>query len=142
LTLRVLEPIRMRFSTLKLLPRSRPRGIDAKALLCSLLLLAALCTYRFYSYLVTGFFVSDEFGYYYNAANGTFYGDRWFFGWLNVFLFDIFRIRTPDAFAFFLPFYLFFWGAATVCVFYLLLKLQGFDELTVALSVVSSFVLV
>ncbi|MDA4118184.1 MAG: hypothetical protein OK455_07555 [Thaumarchaeota archaeon] len=132
----------MSASGLKLLLRSKLRTVDAKVLLLSLSLLAALCAYRFYSYLVTGFFVSDEFGYYYNAANGTVYGDRWFFGWLNVFLFDIFRIRTPDAFAFFLPYYLFFWGGATVCVFYLLLKSQGFDELTVALSVVSSFVLV
>jgi hypothetical protein len=124
------------------LQRIRRLSIAKKSLIFAEVLMAALCAYRFYSYLVTGFFVSDEFGYYYNAANGTIYGDRWFFGWLNVFLFDIFGIRTPDNFAFFLPFYLFLWGGTTIYVFYRLLKLQGFSELAVALSLVCSFVLV
>jgi len=104
--------------------------------------MAVLCAYRFYSYLVTGFFVSDEFGYYYNAANGGIYGDRWFFGWLNLIIFDVFRIRSPDSFAFLLPFYLFLWSGSTIYVFYRLLKLQGFSNSTVALSVLGTFFLV
>src|SRR3989454_238990 len=116
--------------------------LDAKVLGGALTLLAVLCAYRSYNYWITGFFVSDEFGYFHNAANGAIYGDRWFFGWLNIFLFKIFAIRTPDSFAFFLPFYLFLWSGLTIYVFYRLLKLQGFSDLTVALSIVCSFVLV
>src|SRR3989441_2091567 len=116
--------------------------LDAKVLGGALTLLAVLCTYRSYNYWITGFFVSDEFGYFHNAANGAIYGDRWFFGWLNIFLFKIFAIRSPDSFAFFLPFYLFLWSGLTIYIFYRLLKLQGFSDVTVALSVVCSFVLV
>ena len=116
--------------------------LDAKVLGGALTLLAVLCAYRSYNYWITGFFVSDEFGYFHNAANGAIYGDRWFFGWLNIFLFKIFAIRTPDSFAFFLPFYLFLWSGLTIYIFYRLLKLQGFSDVTVALSVVCSFVLV
>ena len=116
--------------------------LDAKVLGGALTLLAVLCAYRSYNYWITGFFVSDEFGYFHNAANGAIYGDRWFFGWLNIFLFKIFAIRTPDSFAFFLPFYLFLWSGLTIYIFYRLLKLQGFSVVTVALSVVCSFVLV
>src|SRR2546425_3654995 len=116
--------------------------LDAKVLGGALTLLAVLCAYRSYNYWVTGFFVSDEFGYFHNASNGAIYGDRWFFGWLNIFLFKIFAIRTPDSFAFFLPFYLFLWSGLTIYIFYRLLKLQGFNDVTVALSVVCSFVLV
>jgi len=116
--------------------------IDKKALILAEVLMAALSAYRFLSYVITGFFVSDEFGYYYNAVNGNIYGDRWFFGWLNIFLFDVFNIRTPDSFAFLLPFYLFFWGALTIYAFYRLLNLLDFERVTIALSVVSAFVLV
>ena len=125
-----------------LLERIRELPIEAKALAFAEAMMALLCVYRFYNYEVTGFFVSDEFGYYYDAAHASIYGDRWFFGWLNVVLFDIFGIRTPDAFAYFLPFYLFLWAGTTIYVFYRWLKLLDFTSLTVALSVVSSFVLV
>jgi hypothetical protein len=122
--------------------RMKNLSIDKKALILAEILMAALCVYRFVSYLTTGFYVSDEFGYFYNAANGTIYGDRWFFGWLNLILFDIFNIRNADSFAYLLPFYLFLWGGLTIFVFYRLLKLLGFKEATVALSVACSFVLV
>jgi len=125
-----------------MMQRIKILSVDKKALLLAEVVMAGLCIYRFVSYVVTGFFVSDEYGYFYNAANGTIYGDRWFFGWLNVVLFDIFNIRSPDSFAYFLPVYLFVWGGLTIFVFYRLLKLLGFKESTVAISVVCSFVLV
>jgi len=64
---------------------------DVKALILAEALMAALCIYRSLSYVITGFFVSDEYGYFYNAAHGAIYGDRWFFGWLNVILFSLTR---------------------------------------------------
>jgi hypothetical protein len=117
-------------------------SVDKKALILAEVFMAALCVYRFLSYVITGFYVSDEFGYFYNAANGTIYGDRWFFGWLNLILFDIFNVRNADSFAYFLPFYLFLWGGLTIFVFYRVLKLLDFKETTVALSVLCSFVLI
>ena len=122
----------------------RVRGLptEKKALIFAKVLMAGLVAYRVYSYLVTGFFVSDEFGYYFNAANGTIYGDRWFFGWLNLLIFDVFNIRSPDGFAYLLPFYLFLWSGLTIYVFYRLLKLLGFTGPAVALSVLTSLVLV
>jgi hypothetical protein len=120
----------------------RPRTLDAKALIASLAILASLCAYRFYNYWTTGFYVSDEFGYYYDAVHGAIYSDRWFFGWVNIILFKALGITGADAFSFLLPFYLFFWTAITLIVFYKFLKLIGFDEVVTALSLMSSFVLI
>ena len=116
--------------------------LDTKALLVAEAIMAALCAYRFYSYVTTGFFVSDEFGYYYNAVNGGVYGDRWFFGWMNIVLFDIFSVKSPDSFAYFLPFFLFFWAGLTLLVFHKLLRVLGFDRTTTALSLIASFALI
>src|SRR5467141_4003183 len=120
----------------------RSLTLDQKVLVLAEVVMVALCFYRAYSFLVTGFFVSDEFGYYYNAVHGAVYGDRWFYGWLNIYLFRIFQIRSTNSFAFFLPFYLFLWSGLTLYTFYRLLKIQSFSSLTVALSVISSFFLV
>jgi hypothetical protein len=127
---------------MKTMDRVKSLPIEKKTLILAEVFMAGLCLYRFLSYVITGFFVSDEYGYFYNAANGTIYGDRWFFGWLNVILFDVFNIKSPDSFAYFLPFYLFVWGGLTIFVFYRLLKLLDFKKATVAISVVCSFVLV
>lgn len=101
-----------------------------------------LCAYRFYSYWTTGFFVSDEFGYFYDALHGALYSDRWFVGSVNILIFKALGITSTDAFSYLLPFYLFFWTATTFIVFYKLLKLLEFDELTTALSLLSCFVLI
>jgi hypothetical protein len=121
---------------------SRPRTPDSKALVGLLGVLAVLCAYRFYDYWTTGFFVSDEYGYFFDAAHGAVYSDRWFFGWVNIFLFKVLGITNVDAFSYLLPFYLFFWTAITLFVFYKLLNLLGFDQVVIALSLVSSFFLV
>lgn len=117
-------------------------GLDTKALIAAIAALAVLASYRFYSYWTTGFFVSDEFGYYFYALHNLIYTDRWFFSGLNIYVFDIFGIRGVDAFSYFLPFYIVFWTGSTFVVFYKLLKVLGFDQKTIALSVVSSFVLI
>ena len=121
---------------------ARMRGLDAKVLAALLATLAVLCAYRFYDYWTTGFFVSDEYGYFFDAAHGAVYSDRWFFGWVNIFLFKALGITSVDAFSYLLPFYLFLWTAVTLIVFYKLLKLLGFDEVVTSLSLVSSFFLV
>jgi len=118
------------------------RTLDAKALAASLTVLAILCAYRFYSYWTTGFFVSDEYGYFFDALHGYVYSDRWFVGWVNIYLFKALGITSVDAFSYLLPFYMFFWTAITFVVFYKLLKLLEFNETTVALSLVSCFVLI
>jgi hypothetical protein len=83
---------------------------EKKSLLVCEIAMAALCIYRILNYRITGFIVPDEYGYYYTALNGTIYGDRWFFGGLNILLFRVFQITTPDSFSYFLPFYLFLWS--------------------------------
>src|ERR1022692_3897125 len=86
---------RSRFTSVPL-----PRALDAKALIASLTILAVLCAYRFYNYWTTGFYVSDEFGYYYDAVHGAIYSDRWFFGWVNIILFKALGVTGADAFSF------------------------------------------
>ena len=105
-------------------------------------ILAVLCAYRFYNYWTTGFFVSDEYGYFYDAIHGAVYGDRWFFGWVNIFVFKVLGITSVDTFSYLLPFYMFFWTAITFIIFYKLLKLLEFKETNIALSLVSCFVLI
>jgi len=104
--------------------------------------LGVLCAYRFYDFWTTGFFVSDEYGYFFDAVHGAVYSDRWFVGWLNIVLFKALGITSVDAFSYLLPFYLFFWAAITLVVFYKLMKLLEFDEATTALSLLSSFILI
>lgn len=115
---------------------------DGRALAGSLAVLAVLCAYRFYNYWTTGFFVSDEFGYFYDALHGALYSDRWFVGSVNIVIFKALGITNVDAYSYLLPFYLFFWTATTFIVFHKLLKLLEFDELTTALSLLSCFVLI
>lgn len=117
-------------------------SIDLRVLVLSVAAFAVLCAYRFYDYWVTGFFISDEFGYYYDAVHTQIYSDRWFFGWLNIYLFRALGITNVDAFSYLLPFYMFFWAAVTMVVFYKTVRLLGFDERTTAISVLSSFALV
>ena len=118
------------------------RPIDVRVLAGALALVAVLAAYRFYDYWTTGFFVSDEFGYFFDAAHGQIYSDRWFFGWLNIYIFKALGVTSVDPFSYLLPFYIFFWAATTLIVFHKLLKLLGFDELTRALSIASCFVLI
>lgn len=117
-------------------------GIGAKTLLLSLATLAVLCIYRAYSFVVTGFFVSDEFGYAYDAIHGTVYGFRWFFGSFNIALFHLLGITSIESFAILMPFYMFFWGTITLTFFYMMMKLLGFNQRTIALSLLSSLFLV
>jgi hypothetical protein len=128
--------------TSRLMPALSLRTLDAKALAACLSVLAVLCAYRFYDYWTTGFFVSDEFGYFFDAIHGGIYSDRWFVGWVNIFLFRALGITNVDAYSYLLPFYLFFWTAITFIVFYKLLKLLEFNELTTALSLLSCFALI
>ena len=126
----------------RLIPALSLRTLDTKALAGSLAVLAVLCAYRFYNFWTTGFFVSDEYGYFYDAIHGAVYSDRWFVGWVNILLFKALGITNVDAFSYLLPFYLFFWTAITFIVFYKLLKLLEFNETTIALSLASCFVLI
>jgi hypothetical protein len=105
-------------------------------------MLAVLCAYRFFNYWTTGFSVSDEFGYFFDAAHGTIYSDRWFFGGLNIYLFRALGITNVDAFSYLLPFYLFFWTGLTLIIFYKLLRLLGFDAVVASVSLLSSFILI
>jgi len=120
----------------------RLRTLDAKALTGCLTIFAVLCVYRFYDYWTTGFYVSDEYGYYFDAVRGAIYSDRWFVGWLNIVIFRAFGITNVDSFSYLLPFYLFFWAAFTLVVFRKILRLLDFDEVTTALSLLSSMVLI
>jgi hypothetical protein len=117
-------------------------GIGARTLLLSLAALASLCAYRTYSFVLTGFFVSDEFGYAYTAMHGTVYGGRWFFGWLNVLLFRVLGVTSTGSFAILLPFYMFFWSACTLILFYALMRLVELDQRTISLSLFLSLFLV
>jgi hypothetical protein len=117
-------------------------GIDTRALMGAIALLGILGIYRFYDYWTTGFYVSDEFGYYYDAVHGAIYSDRWFFGWVNILLFKTLGITTPDAFSYLLPFYILFWTGLTFVIVYKLLNLLEFDKATIALTLASSFVLI
>lgn len=125
--------------------RSLPwRGwpIDKKMLVLVLVSFAGLCIFRAIDYWVTGFYVSDEFGYYHDAITGSIYGYRWFFGAMNIVLFRLLGITNATQYWFFLPFYDFLWASVTTITFYMLLKELGFDERTRALSLFSSLFLV
>lgn len=115
---------------------------DRKALLVAEVAMATLCAYRWFDFWVSGFYAPDEYGYYQYALAGQVYGGRWFFGYFNGFLFDLFHIRSVDAFASLLPFYTFFWGTLTIILFYLIMKRLGFEPRTVAVGTLSSFVVV
>lgn len=117
---------------------SRTLSSSNKAFLLVLGCLAALIAYRAISYWVTGFFVSDEYGYYYDALHGTVYGGRWFFGGLNIALFQVLGINSVDRFAYLLPFYLFSWAALTISALYMTLRTLGFDDATTGLTLVAS----
>ncbi len=132
----------LRIMRSQLVALSSLRALDAKALVALLATLAVLCAYRFYSFWTTGFFVSDEFGYFFDAAHGAVYSDRWFFGWVNIFIFKALGITSVDAFSYLLPFYMFFWTAITLVVFHKLLRLLCFDEVISSLSLLSSFILI
>jgi hypothetical protein len=121
---------------------ARPATPASKALAAALSVLGVLCAYRFYDFWTTGFFVSDEYGYYFDAIHGAVYADRWFVGWINIFLFKALGINNVDAFSYLLPFYLFFWTAVTFIIFYKLLRILEFNELTILLSLLSCFVLI
>lgn len=136
------RPSRRSFGLLSSLPRLSIQTYAQKVLLFAILSLAGLSIYRFYDYWTTGFFVADEFGYYFDALHGQVYGFRWFFGWLNIILFKLLDIHSVSRYAFFLPFYLFIWGCITILAFYKTLKTLGFDDTTSAVSVLSSFILV
>src|SRR5579859_8082336 len=114
MTLRPQE--RLGFPTWSRAVREGFRAIDSKVLVGLLGALAVLCAYRFYDYWTTGFFVSDEYGYFYDAVHGAIYSDRWFFGWVNIIIFKAFGIASVDAYSYLLPFYLFFWTAITLIV--------------------------
>jgi hypothetical protein len=122
--------------------RVRTYSIDRKVLIFTIVSIAGLCAYRAFDYWVTGFYVSDEFGYVNGAMTGTVYSDRWFFGWMNIALFRLLGLDTPTKYWLFLPFYLFLWGFVTTFAFYRTMKLLGFDQRTVALSLFSSLFLV
>jgi hypothetical protein len=127
---------------LNLLQRIRGLSIEKRSLLLAEVLLAVLASYRFYSYWTTGFYVSDEYGYFFDAIHGAIYGDRWFFGWMNIVLFKALGIASVDAFSYLLPFYIFFWAGVTLIVFYKLLKLLSFDVVTTTLSLISCLILI
>ncbi len=122
-----------------------PRNLtlEAKSLLLVLSALAALSAFRAYDYWVTGFFVSDEYGYVTSALQGTSaVPDRWFFAWMNIAIFRAFGINSIDAYAFFLPFYLFFWSGLTLVMVFLVLRLLGLSGRAIALTLLSSIFLV
>jgi len=121
---------------------SRLSALDTRALVVSVVIFAGLAAYRFYSYWMTGFFVSDEYGYFYDAVQGLIYSDRWFFCDVNSQLFQALGIKSVDAFSYLLPFYIFFWSAATLFLVFKTLRLLSFDSKTIALSLVSSFFLI
>lgn len=104
--------------------------------------MAVLCVYREYDYWTTGFYVPDELGYAHDAMQGTYYGPRWFFGWLNIDLFRLFSIHTVTPYFLLLPFYMFLWSFTTIYFYYRILKLLRLDPTTIALSLFSSLFLV
>ena len=70
------------------------------------------------------------------------YSDRWLVGSVNILIFEgVGDNQNTDAFSYLLPFHLFFCTVTTFIVFYKLLKLLEFDELTMAFSLLSCFVL-
>jgi len=115
---------------------------DLQALVASEIVVAALAVFRFYDYWTTGFFVPDEYGYYYNGLHGLTYAGRWFFGDLNGLVFRFFGISNVDAYSYFLPLYIFFWTSVTfVFVYKLLCELES-DVTTRTVTILSSFILI
>jgi hypothetical protein len=124
------------------LSRLTSLSIDKKVLLLAVSGMACLCIYRFFDYEITGFFVSDEYGYYAYAVNGGIYSGRWFFGWFTILLFRLLGVNSVDRFSLLLPFYLILWSGLTLILVNRILLLLNFDRKTVALSLLSSFVLI
>ena len=115
---------------------------DLQALLVSEVVVAALAVFRFYDYWTTGFFVPDEYGYYYDGLHGSIYAGRWFFGDLNGLSFKLLGITNVDAYSYFLPLYIFFWASVTFIFVYKLLCEIEPDIDTRAVTILSSFILV
>jgi hypothetical protein len=120
--------------------------VGRRPLIVSLVAMAALCAYRALDLWVTGFIVSDEFGYILTAIQGSLtnatVGDRYFFSGLNLLLFRLLGITNVDGFIILLPFYIFFWDAFMLTSFYFILRTLEFDDRIVAFSLFSCFFLV
>ena len=112
-------------------------SLDKKALYLTLGIFFALAIYRAVHLWLTGFYVSDEYGYITRAMGGEIYSDRYFFGYVNIFLFQIFGISSVDKFVVFFPFYIFLWISITIFSVYKMLKTFEFDERTRATSLIS-----
>lgn len=113
-------------------------SVETKTLAGVLVSLAVLSVFRAYHYFVTGFVVTDEFGYIFGAMHSQiFVPDRWFFGWLNVAIFRALGVNNIDAFTYLLPFYLFFWSGSTIYLCYRTLKLLDLDGRAISLVLIT-----
>ena len=113
-----------------------------QALLVSEVAIAGLAIFRFYDYWTTGFFVPDEYGYYYDALRDATYAGRWFFANVNYAVFKLLGINNVDAYSYFLPLFIFFWASVTLIFVYELLRELETDATTRAITILSSFVLI
>jgi len=127
---------------LNILRRWQTLPIEVKSLCIVTIALSALILFRTYDFWTTGFLVSDEHEYLFEAITGSIYGNRYFFGTVNILLFRIFRISDIDSFFFLFPVYLAFWDLLTVFVFYKILRLLEVDGRTMAVSLFSSLFMI
>jgi len=122
---------------------------EKKTLLFVIIIFGVLAVYRGIHLWITGFYVSDEFGYVMVAINGTYWifnhqfaAFRPFLLNINFFLFHLLGIDTGSKFAMFLPFCLFFWNVLLMISAYGILKLLGLDKRTVNFCLLFSVFLV
>lgn len=112
--------------------------LEHKVLVIILVFFACLSTYRGVHFYITGFFVPDEFGYFYDAVTGTTYSyRRALFEEMNMYLFRLFSIESAAQFAVFLPFYLFLWCGLTIVIGYKIMKLLNFNEKVIITSLLT-----
>jgi len=134
--------VETRESRLDIFQRWRKLPIEAKSLCVVVAAVLALILFRTYDFWTTGFLVSDEHEYIFEAVTGSIYGNRYFFGTVNILLFRVFHINNIDGFFFLFPFYLALWDLLTVFSFYKILKLLGVDGRTMAVSLFSSLFMI
>jgi hypothetical protein len=97
-----------------------------KAIALVLGVLSAASVYRAFHFWVTGFFVPDEFGYFYHVwSHALNYQGRNFFNGMEYAFVQLFRVNSVDKIVILMPLYFMLWFSIGLVSTYKILKLLG-----------------
>ena len=125
-----------------LLLRLRQSRADLKLLIFGMAVFLGLAIYRELSYQITGFFLADEYTYFFDAVAHATYAYRLFFSWGNILVFNLLGVHNANSFAVFLPFYIVFWGWLTFFLVYKVNRLLDLDSRSSSLVLLTALFVV